>query len=979
MKILTQTRLLPLLVLLGMNLQGAVAQDLDHAQKMAQSLKLFTGQVRTILSEHCVRCHGGEKTRSDFDLTTRRGLLAGGELGIAVVPGQPAKSPLLAHLRHTEKPFMPLKKPQLAAEDISTIGKWISLGAAYNAPLVKKGGAGPGAMQVTDTDRAYWAFAPLKGDFPAAAGIDHFIKAGAPASSRVLTRRLHFDLTGLPPAPQAVDRFAGDASPGAYGKLVDELLNSSQFGERWARHWLDIARFAESHGFEQDYDRKFAFHYRDFVIRAFNDDMPYDRFVRWQIAGDELAPKEPMAMMATGFLGAGVFPTQITISEAERVRYDAMDDMLATIGSAMLATTIGCARCHDHKYDPIPTRDYYRMLSAFSTTVRSDVDVDMAALDAKGNAELEKKIADAQAAREAYTKGELITAFRSWNKARLESSSAPATEPEWTILRPDSLISKGGATFTAQPDGSHLAGGKNPAFDTYTFSAPAPADGLRAIKLEALAHKSMKHGGPGRAINGNIALTDLKLSCGGRALKLTNPRATFQQNGLPVAAVIDNNAKSAWALDPQFGKDHAAILELTKPSGCRAGEKLVFTLKFENNTGHNIGRLRLSVSGRDPAGLKLGEEASPGELATRQIDTLIKAAKGKFDDKLRARLLELYKPLDKKWSELEGKLTSLESRRKKTVTKVMVCSDGNKVKPMRHHTSSGSIPNFYKQTHFLKRGDTRQKGEVAPLGFLQVLSRGEVPRPEKGRSAIADWITDTEHGAGHLLARVIVNRIWQHYLGEGIVATPNDFGLQGEEPKQPELLDWLALELIDNGWSLKHIHRLILNSQAYRAVRQPRRLEAEAIRDNALAVSELLDEKMYGAGTLNEGMLRRSIYFMIKRSKLVPVMQSFDWPDSLTSLGRRAITTTPSQALIFINNPNMRRMAEGFAKRLSGAADPVTEAYRVAYGRTPSGDELAASGSFLAGQEKSHGGDKHKALSDFCGALMSANEFIYIE
>ncbi|MFP6873022.1 MAG: DUF1549 domain-containing protein, partial [Verrucomicrobiales bacterium] len=266
MRILTQTRLLPLpalLALLGIGLQGAVAQDPDHAKQMAQGLKLFTGQVRAILNEHCVRCHGGEKTRSDFDLTTRRGLLAGGELGIAVVPGQPAESPLLAHLRHAEKPFMPLKKPQLAKASITAIGEWISLGAAYDAPLAKKGGE-PGAMQVTDTDRAYWAFAPLKRDFPAGAGVNHFVKAGEPASPRVLARRLHFDLAGLPPAPQEVDKFVNNTSPGAHEKLVDRLLDSRQFGERWARHWLDIARFAESHGFEQDYDRKFAFHYRDF-------------------------------------------------------------------------------------------------------------------------------------------------------------------------------------------------------------------------------------------------------------------------------------------------------------------------------------------------------------------------------------------------------------------------------------------------------------------------------------------------------------------------------------------------------------------------------------------------------------------------------------------------------------------------------------------------------------------------------------------
>lgn len=983
MKTMTHNLLLAAVLLIsltGMGLQLSAAEPGNgHAQKMAQSLNLFTDKVRTIFSEQCLDCHGGEKTRSEFDLATRRGLLAGGELGVAVVAGKPEESPLLEYLQHTKEPLMPPKKPRLAAQDIKAIEQWIRLGAAYDAPLVEKSGTQSGPMQVTEKDRAYWAFAPLQKNFPQEASIDHFIKAENPAQPGILARRLYFDLTGLPPAPQEVEGFAADTSADAHEKLVDHLLESPRFGERWARHWLDVARFAESHGFEQDYDRKFAFHYRDFVIRAFNDDMPYNQFVRWQIAGDELNPKNPMAMMATGFLGAGVFPTQITISEAERVRYDAMDDMLATIGSGMLATTIGCARCHDHKYDPIPTRDYYRMLSAFTTTVRSDVDIDMSALDATSNTDLEKKIADAKQALDSYGKEGLIASFRSWNKTRLESSRETAKNPEWVILSPDSLISKGGATFTAQPDGSHLAGGKNPALDTYTFTAKAPTDNLRAIKLEALADPSMKRGGPGRASNGNIALSDLKLSCGGRAIGLSNPRATFQQGGLPIAAAIDNNAKSAWALDPQFGKDHAAIFELASDVACKAGEELVFTLSFNNNTGHNIGRLRLSVSNHDPAGLSLDGKASPAELATRRIDGMIRSAKGSFDDKLRAKLLEIYKPLDPKWRELEGALSKLEEGRKKAITKVMICSDGNKVKPMRHHTSSGSIPNFYKQTHFLNRGDTRQKGEVATLGFLQVLSRGEASRPEKGRSAIADWITDTEAGAGHLLARVIVNRLWQHYLGEGIVATPNDFGLQGAEPTHPVLLDWLAHELIRNQWSLKHIHRLILNSNIYKAKRNPRRLEAEAIRDNALAVSELLDEKMYGPGTLNESMLRRSIYFMIKRSKLVPVMQSFDWPDSLTSLGKRSVTTTSSQALIFINDPHMRRMAEGFAKRLSGTNDPVTEAYRIAYGRRPSGEELAGARDFLDKQEKSHNGDKHKALSDFCGAMMSANEFIYIE
>ena len=970
-----------LITLITALMSFAVGNELDHASKMAASQKIFSNEIRGMLIERCVKCHGGKKTRSGFNLTTRQGLLSGGDQGVAVIAGEPNESPIITYLRHTKEPFMPPKESRLPDPLIEKIERWIALGAAYDKPLIDnatKQNEGP--MEVTDEDRSYWAFAPLKTDFPSEAKVDDYVKTDESSSPRTLARRLYFDLTGLPPSPEEVNQFVNDNSPESYNKLVDRLLESKQFGERWARHWLDIARFAESHGFEQDYDRKFAFHYRDFVIRAFNENMPYDQFVRWQIAGDELAPSDPMAMMATGFLGAGVFPTQITISEAERVRYDAMDDMLATMGSAMLATTIGCARCHDHKYDPIPTKDYYKMLSAFTTTVRSDINIDMSSLDNKGNDELTQKIKKAKDARDDYENKGLITAFRTWNRKRLETKAAATTNPQWDILSPKSLLSKGGATFSSQGDGSHLASGKNPALDTYTFITSTPTDNLRAFRLEALAHKSMKNGGPGRASNGNIALSDLKVTCGGRPIKLVNPRATFEQNNLPVAAIIDNNAKSAWALDPQFGKDHAAIFEINNPADCKAGEDLVFVLKFENNNGHNIGRLRLSSSAHEPETLTFTKgNASPEEIATNQIDKLIKAAKGQFNNKLRTRLLEIYKPLDKTWRELDNNLTKIESEQKKAITKVMVCSDGNKVKPMRHHTSSGSIPNFYKQTHFLKRGDTQQKGDVAELGFLQVLTRGDVPRPEKSRSAIADWITDSENGAGHLLARVIVNRIWQHYLGQGIVATPNDFGFQGERPSNPALLDWLSHELIKTKWNLKHIHRTILNSDAYRAKRLPRRLEAEAIRDNALAVSELMDKKMYGAGTLNEEMRRRSIYFMIKRTKLVPVMQSFDWPDSLTSLGKRSVTTTPSQALIFINDPNMRRMAEGFAKRISEKSDPIKEAYQVAYGRFPSDNELTAAVAFIEEQQKSHSNDKHKALSDFCGALMSANEFIYIE
>ena len=609
------------------------------------------------------------------------------------------------------------------------------LDAAHSKPFISPAKKRAGPMQITNTDREYWAYAPLRKTFPAGAGVDTFVHAKqkeknltvAPeASRRTLVRRLYFDLTGLPPGPAAISAFLADKSPDAWEKLIDQLLASPHFGERWARHWLDVARFAESHGFEHDYDRKFAFHFRDFVIRAFNQDMPYDQFVRWQLAGDELAPDDPLALMATGFLAAGVHPTQITITDAERVRYDEMDDMLATTGSAMLATTIGCARCHDHKYDPIPTRDYYRMLSAFTTTVRAEVNL------------------------------------------------------------------------------------------------------------------------------------------------------------------------------------------------------------------------------------------NPG------------------------------------------------SPEKPDVQRVLIGSEGEHIKPVRLHTTSDEIPDFYKETYFLNHGDTGQKAGVADLGFLQVLTRTSDKsrwmtasgdkRTSGRRVSLSYWITDVDSGAGHLLARVIVNRLWQHYFGRGIVATPNDFGSQGDRPTHPELLDWLATELIRNGWRLKPIHKLILMSETYRMgeftsaenkkidpesqffwSRPPRRLEAEAIRDNALAVGGMLDETMFGPGTLDEKTRRRSIYFTVKRSQLVPGMQMFDWPDTLTSLGERAVTTTPSQALLLLNNPQFREMAEGFAERIMGEEDRIGAAYMIAYGRPPSDRERALGEDFVRKQSQSHNADLRKTFSDFCSALMSANEFIYIE
>ena len=384
----------PVVLLLTASLPAAEPLAPDHAQKMARGQELFRKQLRQVLIERCLKCHGGDKTRSGLDMVTREALLKGGDNGVVLVPGKSKDSRLFKMVSHSDEKHMPPKEPALPAEQVRLLATWIDLGAPYDKPLIDKTIAAKKPLQITDADRQFWSFQPLnrtappviKNDHWARNPIDRFILAklkqkglrpSPAADKRTLLRRVYFDLIGLPPSPEDMEAFLKDESPQAYEKVIDPLLASPHHGERWARHWLDLARFAESHGFEHDYDRPTAYHYRDFVIKALNQDMPYTTFVKWQLAGDEFAPDDPLALAATGFLGAGVHSTQITANLVEKERYDELDDIVRTMGTAMLGLTIGCARCHDHKYDPIPTRDYYRLLSTFTTTVRTEIELNV--------------------------------------------------------------------------------------------------------------------------------------------------------------------------------------------------------------------------------------------------------------------------------------------------------------------------------------------------------------------------------------------------------------------------------------------------------------------------------------------------------------------------------------------------------------------------------------------------------------------------
>lgn len=1020
----------------------------QHAEDMAKSRERFKQHVRPILIGRCIKCHGGATTEGEFDLTTREALLRGGLEGVAVIPGKGKESRLYKLVAHLEEPNMPEDGAKLSDVAIQHLVDWIDLGAAYDKPLSAHDDD-PLAWthrQIDDSRREFWSFQPLSKSPPPALespwirnDIDRFVLARQQANGvtpnpmaerRTLIRRVTLDLTGLPPTPEDVVAFIADPDPLAYEKLIDRLLDSPRFGERWARHWLDVARFAESHGFEQDYDRPHAYHYRDFVIKALNQDMPFDQFVRWQLAGDEIAPDNPLAMMATGFLGAGVFPTQLTEKEFEPARYDELDDMVGTVGTAMLGLTIGCARCHDHKFDPIPARDYYRMVAAFSRAIRSNVELELDDQSTRSTllawqAEHEPLVAKL----DKFTAEALPQRFRAWMADRKQE---PLVLPDWIILDLVDYQSAGGATFTRQDDGSLLATGTNPDFDKYTFVAETQLTGITAIRLEALADKSMARGGPGRAPNGNMGLGNLTVTATplgeaqapAQTVVLRDPRATFQQNtgNLAIAASIDADKKTGWAVDPQFGKDHAAVFSTAEPLGFPGGTRLTFTLEFNVNNKHNIGRPRLAIS-TSPEPAKLAGETAPQQ--TIELVAAIREGGAQPSPEQQEKLLRWYRGLDPQWRALHDAVTQhTQQKPQPKLTQVMIVSEG--VKPIPHHADGRGFPHFYPESFFLKRGDATQKLGPASPGYLQVLmpataadsstpleARWQVPSGENTttsnrRRGLANWMTDSELGAGHLLARVIVNRLWQHHLGRGIVATPNDFGFQGQRPTHPELLDWLAVQLIDNGWHLKPLHKLIMTSAVYRESaahsaeqakadpgnlwwwkRQASRLEAEVIRDQMLAISGQLDPTMYGPGTLDANMKRRSIYFMIKRSQLVPMMQIFDSPEPLASVGDRPQTTIAPQALLFMNNPQVRGYAGGFAARLAEAAErslaeAVVQGYLLAVARQPEPAEQAAGVQFIERQLAAYAADgnpraRQLAMTDFCQVLLSLNEFVFVE
>lgn len=990
----------------------------------AEGVQFFEQKIRPVLVQHCYGCHSAEardakKLQGGLYLDTAAGVLAGGETGPSVVKSKSAESLLLKALKYDGLEMPPAGK--LPDEVIADFAKWIDMGA----PDPREGDvpAKPKREINLDEGRKWWSFQPLHAVTPPdpQKPIDSFIhqaqqaqglKPNPPANREKLIRRAYYDLIGLPPTPEQVAAFLSDASPQAFEKVVDELLASPAYGERWARHWLDAARFAESGGYEFDGFRPGAYHYRDWVIRSLNSDMPYDEFVRLQLAADLLAPEDIHAAAATGFLVAGPYPGQITAKTVERIRYDQLDDMMMTIGGSMLGLTLGCVRCHEHKYDPIPHQDYYALVSSLARTAHGPrtMDIDPTATE-KAQLEHQAALEPLVAARNKFAATDLPARFNEWKAKELgnqpESSRWQSLEPitlqaERSYLKalPGGFVMNDGMLIPGNPVRQRGQKRNARAQDEYRLTFQTHQKNVQSLRLDALTDKSLPQRGPGLNGDGSFQLVSLTVTARPvdpavkdpeQVLKLKPVFAAFEDKDQPLANAVDDKPETAWVVRETAKKDNAAIFELETPlAGFAGGTELTVELKFRDL---GIGRLRVSLS-VEPNPATWAGDVSPQHV--NEIRAIVAAHPAEIPEPVRVSLVRWFASFDP------------EAARVSHAVRDHIVREPRPNLSEVYTTIAGGQDVFY-----LRRGEVEKKGDKAEPGFLQVLWRSSEPAkpaasptPVDPRISMAQWMTDVERGAGPLVARVIVNRLWQHHFGKGIVGTPNDFGAQGDPPSHPELLEYLANELVRGGWKLKPMHRLMLLSDTYQQSHevnpenlkidptnryltffQPRRLEAEAIRDALLAVGGNLDPTMFGPSVL-DNTARRSVYLRVKRSELLPVMTMFDAPEPTQSIGQRSVTTVPTQALALMNSPFVRQQSEKLFARIKPAADAplataVDRGYQLAFNRQPTETERSLMLAFIDQQRAALGPEKpdstDKALVEFCQVLLCLNEFVYVD
>ena len=922
------------LILLLAGYTPIVPADEDAAVVSRAPTADFELQVKPILAAKCFDCHGPDVQESHLRLDRRAAVLRGGDSGEpAILPGDAANSHLMKLVSGTEagKVMPPDDADRLTTDEVQLLRAWINQGAIWPGP--------DGAIDTQSQKTDHWSFQPVQTNPPplvedewVANGIDAFIlqklrehslMPNPPATRAELVRRMSLDMTGLPPTPEELLTFVADPDPNAVERLTVKFLNSPHYGERWSRYWLDLVRFAETNGYETNRERPNAWPYRDYVIRSFNNDKPYNQFLKEQIAGDAIGVPE-----ATAFLVAGPYDLVKSpdINLTLMQRQNELDDIINTTGTAFMGLTLGCARCHNHKFDPIRQTDYYALQAVFAGVQHGDRQLPLSETQQLEIATIDRQIAQLRIELKPF--------------AEKETKNRPPVNARGNEELFEPIAAKF-VRFTIEETNS-----SQPCLDELEIF-----DGVRNVALAtAGAIATCSSSLPGYEIHKLQHLNDGQF--GNAHSWISNePGHGWVQIELPQVSKVD---RIVWSRDRegQFND--------------RVATKYTIDVATERDQWKQIA----SSADRLPFGQ--GTDALPDyDFA-------------KFPD-----------PQAEQGRTLLRQLQDVEQRRSQLRAAAMVYAG--------HFQQPGP-------THRLFRGEPAAKreqvepGTVAALGKLAI---SEASPEQQRRLALAEWIASRENP---LTARVIVNRLWQFHFGRGLVATPSDFGAAGAPPTHPELLDWLAMELMEHNWSLRHVHSLILNSATYQQSSQPRpdalqadadaqwwwrfpprRLEAESIRDSILAVTGVLDHRMFGPGFSGFEVelenvrhyfpkkkygpedWRRMIYMTKVRLEKESVFGVFDCPDAATSVPKRSRSTTPLQALNLFNSPFMLQQSQLLANRLQqdcgdDQTNQITRAFWLCCGRKPDSDELNDASDFIASE----------GIAAFCRAMLNSNEFVFI-
>ncbi len=1055
---------------------GFFMASLASADEQA-GLEFFETKIRPVLVQHCYECHSADSkpVQGGLRLDTRDAMRKGGDSGAAVAPGNLDDSLILAALKYDGFEMPP--KGRLNESIVSDFAKWIEMGA----PDPRDGEGSVAQTEIDFTKAAsYWAFqTPRKSALPAVANlawptseIDHFVlveleRAGMQpvrmASKRELIRRATFDLLGLPPTPDEQAEFLADESPDAYARLIDRLLNSPHYGERWGRHWLDVARFADdqAHTFAVKPNTE-AWRYRQWVIDAFNHDLPYDQFVRMQIAGDQLdASLGYDRFVALGYFGLGA--VYYKNSDKAKAEADELDDRIDTLTRGFLGLTVSCARCHDHKFDPIPTSDYYSLAGIFNSSPLANVPlVEQEVVEAYNAGQQDIKRAETELADRTRQLREVLAESAAsqieqyllavWKQRVAAAHGKPISDKQ--LADTQGLSEPAIKLWREFLDVKQR--GKHPALDSW-FALPAPtaktpvdtpSDEVRelanAFQRYVLAVLDERDGKPGEQV-------DVASTSSSKPL-FSSPVLSRQRPSIAVDVEL-NGARELYLViaDAGDGKscDHA---DWAEPWIVTADGDLKLTdLKWRKaETGYGSVNLHRSVGGgplqigdrkfefgigthapsliaydlpagaqrfRATAGLDVsGTGQTGGATVEFMVFTSVppawaiqgssdNAAGKPGDSKLTKDKAELLKAMF-----ADGGLFRLPDKPFQEALSPAQAADLRSLQA-RLDESKRNAPGMYPVAHAIRdnspkdmpvfiRGNPARLGDVAPRQFLRVLS-GESREPYTSGSGRRELARDIASPDNPLTARVMVNRVWQQHFGRGIVGTPSNFGELGERPSHLELLDWLAVDFIEHGWSIKHLHRQIMLSSAYRLSSDHdqrkfeidgdnrllwrmnrRRLDVEAWRDSLLAVSGNLDRALGGPNAPLTGQ-RRTVYAKISRHELDELLRLFDFPDANVTSEKRTVTTAPQQQLFVLNSGFVIQQAQSLAKRLQAEASSddarVRRAFELLFARPPTEAELQLGLEFLAAAARDAPKQKIDPWQQYAQALLSLNEFMYID